>query len=194
MKLFHIILIILGTVILFFSLFCIIKAVSYENSNKTLSSEIIKQDKEEITTSLHIDSMEEVKESLDTTILNSSRDSDEQWEFLKDFAILINYADVQGYKLTVGELYRTMYQQRHYIKVGLSQTYNSRHLKRRAGDLNLFINGKFCGYSNDRECQEAYKDLGSYWKSLNPKNVWGGDWKSIVDEPHFERGYKERKY
>ena len=104
--------------------------------------------------------------------------SDEQWEFLKDYALLIQYAEAQGYKLTAGELYRTMYQQKKYVRDGLSWTYNSYHLKRKAGDINLFIDNK---YKTDKQ---SYADLGTYWESLNPKNRWGG---RFNDSPHFER-------
>ncbi len=109
--------------------------------------------------------------------------SDEQWEFLKDYALLIQYAEDSGYKLTAGELYRTMYQQRKYVRDGLSWTYNSYHLKRKAGDFNLFINGKYITH------KEAYKPLGIYWESLSPKNRWGG---RFNDSPHMERMDRER--
>ncbi len=108
--------------------------------------------------------------------------SDEQWAFLKDTAKLIEYADELGYKVTGGELYRTMYQQRHYVAHGLSTTYNSKHLKRRAIDLNLFINGRY-----QQNCR-AYAILGDYWESLSPKNTWGGSWHTFKDCPHFQRG------
>jgi len=104
--------------------------------------------------------------------------SDEQWEFLKDYAKLIQWAERHGYKLTAGELYRTMYQQRYYVAKGLSWTYNSKHLKRKAGDLNLFIDGKYI------TSKEAYRPLGEYWESLDSKNRWGG---RFNDAPHFER-------
>jgi len=104
--------------------------------------------------------------------------SDQQWEFLKDYAQLIQYADSIGYKLTAGELYRTMYQQKRYVRDGLSWTYNSKHLTRKAGDVNLFVNGVY-----QTSC-EAYEVLGTYWESLDSKNRWGGRFK---DCPHFER-------
>jgi len=106
--------------------------------------------------------------------------SDEQWEFLKDVSKLIQYANENGYKLTGGELYRTMYQQRYYVANGLSWTYNSYHLKRLAIDLNLFVDGKYT-----TKCKD-YEPLGEYWESLNPKNKWGGSWHS-KDCPHLER-------
>ena len=107
--------------------------------------------------------------------------SDEQWKFLQDYAKLIEYAKDKGYKLTAGELYRTMYQQRYYVTHGLSWTYNSKHLRRKAGDLNLFIDGRYRTSCTD------YEALGSYWESLDVKNKWGGHWHSTKDCPHFER-------
>ncbi len=104
--------------------------------------------------------------------------SDDQWEFLKDYYKLLQYADDLGYKVTAGELYRTKYQQRRYIQQGLSWTMNSYHLKRKAGDLNLFINNKYI-----TNC-EGYDILGDYWESLSPSNRWGG---RFGDCPHFER-------
>ena len=104
--------------------------------------------------------------------------SDEQWEFLKDYAELIQYADMLGYKLTAGEIQRTMYQQRKYVRDGLSWTYNSYHLKRKAGDLNLFIDGRY------QTSKEAYRELAIFWEGLDPHNKWGG---RFNDAPHFER-------
>jgi len=107
--------------------------------------------------------------------------SDDQWKFLQDLSKLVDYADSLGYKLTGGELWRTMYQQRYNVAHGLSWTYNSKHLKRRAIDLNLFIDDRY------QQTCEAYEILGQYWESLDPKNRWGGSWKHTKDCPHFER-------
>lgn len=106
--------------------------------------------------------------------------SDTQWEFLKDVAKLINYADSLGYKLTGGELYRTKYQQKRYIKLGRSQTMNSKHLSRLAIDLNLFIDNNLTYEFED------FEPLGVYWESLNPNNKWGGRW-HFKDTNHFQR-------
>ena len=104
--------------------------------------------------------------------------SDEQWEFLKDVSKFIVYADEMGYKMTAGEMYRTMYQQRYYVAHGLSWTYNSKHLKRRAFDFNLFVNGKYV--TN----KENFQDLADYWESLSPKNRSGI---RFSDFGHIER-------
>lgn len=106
---------------------------------------------------------------------------DEQWEFLKDVAKLITFAEEQDVQLTAGEVYRTHYQQKHYISTGRSQTMKSMHLKRLAIDVNLFVDGNLTWE------HEAYKPLGDYWESLNSKNKWGGNWRSFKDVPHFQR-------
>jgi hypothetical protein len=95
-------------------------------------------------------------------------------------AQLITWAYDQGYELTLGEAYRTKAQQRAYVEQGKSSTMASRHLDRRAIDLNLFIDGVYQAKS------EAYRPLGEHWKTLHPGCVWGGDWKKPVDGNHFE--------
>lgn len=103
----------------------------------------------------------------------------EQSIFLKNIAKLILWAFENGYELTGGELQRTMYQQRKYIQEGKSKTLRSRHLSKKALDLNLFIDGKYVADT------DSHRPLGEYWKSLHPKNRWGGDWK-FKDGNHYE--------
>lgn len=105
----------------------------------------------------------------------------EQAAFLLDMCKLINHATEQGFTVTGGELARTVEQQQIHVKAGRSKTMNSIHLKRCAIDLNFFKDGKVVW---DRE---TLKDVGAYWESLNSKNRWGGNFKSLVDVPHFER-------
>lgn len=105
--------------------------------------------------------------------------SDKQWIFLQDIAKLIIYAAQIGVKLTGGELYRTMYQQRKHIKDGLSKTLKSKHLSRLAQDFNFFIDGKIV-YKH-----EKIEALGWYWESLRPTNKAGMFWK-WKDTPHFQ--------
>lgn len=118
-----------------------------------------------------------------TTSLN-----DQQFEFLKDIAKLINASVEFGYKITGGELKRTEYQQKHYVDIGLSLTMESDHLIAMALDLNVF-------YRDDTDKwiltydYDKIKPLGDFWKSLNPLNYWGGDFKSFKkkDAGHFAR-------
>lgn len=107
--------------------------------------------------------------------------SREQAAFLLDVCKLINYATEQGWMITGGELYRTPEQQEIYLKTGRSKTMASNHLKRCAVDLNFFKDGQLIWDKNQ------IAPLGAYWESLNEKNRWGGNFKSLVDVPHFER-------
>lgn len=105
----------------------------------------------------------------------------EQAAFLLDAAKLIQKATELGFTVTGGELARTPEQQAIYVKTGRSKTMASNHIKRCAIDLNFFRDGKLC-YDIP-----TLKPVGDYWESLNPKNSWGGNWKSFKDVPHFER-------
>ena len=105
----------------------------------------------------------------------------EQAAFLLDVCKLIQYATEQGFVVTGGELARTVEQQQIYVKSGRSKTMNSIHLKRCAIDLNFFKDGKLT-YDIP-----TLTPIGVYWEGLNPKNQWGGFWKSFKDVPHFER-------
>lgn len=105
----------------------------------------------------------------------------EQAAFLLDVCRLIQYATNEGFVVTGGELARTPEQQALHVKAGRSKTMNSIHLKRCAIDLNFFKNGKIIWDKT------ALAPLGNYWEKLHAKNRWGGNFKSLVDCPHFER-------
>ena len=107
--------------------------------------------------------------------------SQEQAAFLLDACKLIQYATEQGFVVTGGELARTVEQQAIYFKTGRSKTMDSIHLKRCAIDLNFFKDGKLVWDKNQ------IAPIGAYWESLNEKNRWGGNFKSLIDVPHFER-------
>jgi len=100
-----------------------------------------------------------------------------QQAFSRDLVQLLNRAFTLGYEVRIGEVERTIEQQKLYVSTGRSKTMNSNHLKKCAADLHFFKDGKIW-----------YPDeLGSFWESLNPLNSWGGNWKSFKDKPHFER-------
>ena len=105
----------------------------------------------------------------------------EQAAFLLDACKLILFATERGFLVTGGELARTPEQQAVYVKTGRSKTMQSNHLKRCAIDLNFFKDGKIIWD------KETLAPMGAYWESLNPKNRWGGNFRSLVDCPHFER-------
>lgn len=100
-----------------------------------------------------------------------------QEAFARDLASLINKAYDLGYKVRIGEVFRTPEQQKLYVETGRSKTFNSMHLKKCAADLHFFKNGELC----------YPRELGEYWQSLSPINSAGMFWKSFVDAPHFER-------
>lgn len=54
---------------------------------------------------------------------------------------------------------------------------DSQHLKKLAGDVNLFKDGKFLSKTED------HKIFGEYWESLHPNCRWGGRYK---DGNHYE--------
>jgi len=83
--------------------------------------------------------------------------------------------------VTAGEMWRSPEQQAIYFKTGRSKTMESKHLRRLAIDLNFFKDGELC-YN-----VETLRPVGQYWETLDPKNRWGGNFKSLKDVPHFER-------
>lgn len=118
--------------------------------------------------------------------------SDEQAEFTSDLCKLITFAKSLGFKVTLGEVERTEYQQAYYVAHGRSKTMLSMHLKKCAGDLNFYkiftpsiketwVNGM------GKDAIKILEPVGRYWESLNEKNEWGGFWTSFIDIPHFGR-------
>lgn len=100
--------------------------------------------------------------------------------FAKNVAILINHIYDMGYEVTFADAYRSPEAAAFYAKSGKGIA-NSLHCKRLAIDLNLFnSDGKYLLDKKD------YEPFGLYWKSLNPANKWGGDFKTLVDCVHFE--------
>ncbi|AMR79454.1 M15 family metallopeptidase [Cupriavidus nantongensis] len=79
---------------------------------------------------------------------------------------------------------RTAERQRELVKAGKSQTQNSRHLTGHAVDLGVLIDGKLTWDF------KVYKTLADIVKAhaarLGAPIVWGGDWKTLKDGPHFE--------
>jgi peptidoglycan L-alanyl-D-glutamate endopeptidase CwlK len=119
--------------------------------------------------------------------------TDEQWLFLQDVAKLIEHAKLLGYKITGGELWRTKEQQKIYYDTGKSKVKSAGyHGMRLAIDFNIFvmlpIPSTKWKLANKKESQA----LGDYWESLSDHNRWGGNYKSFIDAPHFERLRKPR--
>ncbi|MCC8380189.1 M15 family metallopeptidase [Xenorhabdus sp. PB30.3] len=101
--------------------------------------------------------------------------SEKQQLFAVKVAQLILWADERGYRVTLGEAYRTPEQAKRNAQQGTGIA-NSLHTQRLAVDLNLFIRGEYQTRS------EVYLPLGEYWESLG--GTWGGRF-SRPDGNHF---------
>jgi len=107
--------------------------------------------------------------------------SQQQQEFAKDIAKLIQFIFSSGYSCTLGEAFRTDEQAEIYAKKG-SGIKNSLHCQRLAIDLNLFSpNGEFLGATED------HRKFGDYWEGLDTCNKWGG---RFNDGNHYQRSLK----
>lgn len=129
----------------------------------------------------------------------------EQAKFLFDVGRLIAKIEESGLLATPGEMYRTDLQawvnsrpsdseliimhpdkslHRWTSKVGGVGSAASLHCRRLAVDFNFFIkNGEI-----PTSKRELLEPLGAFWESLDPKNRWGGNFKSRPgDVYHFER-------
>lgn len=104
------------------------------------------------------------------------------WEkqaiFAQNVALLLQFIHSKGYHATFGEAFRTAEQAKLNAQKGIG-TVDSLHCQRLAIDLNLINDeGIYLPDSHD------YALFGSYWKSLDKANVWGGDWRPSPLHPH----------
>lgn len=90
----------------------------------------------------------------------------------------------------VTEGLRTQARQRELVKAGASQTMNSRHLTGHALDVVALVGGQVrWDWPLYPKIAAAFKEAAA---ELKIPIVWGGDWKSLKDGPHFE--LDRRKY
>lgn len=74
--------------------------------------------------------------------------------------------------------------QARYVAGGKSETMNSRHLTGHAVDVVALVNGRASwSLPEYAKIAQAFKRA-AY--ELGIPIVWGGDWKRLVDGPHFE--------
>jgi peptidoglycan L-alanyl-D-glutamate endopeptidase CwlK len=88
------------------------------------------------------------------------------------------------YELLVVEGIRTLARQRELVAKGASKTLKSRHLTGHAVDLAPILDGEA------RWDWPLFAPLAAAMKraaeELDTRIVWGGDWRTFKDGPHFE--------
>lgn len=111
----------------------------------------------------------------------------QQFAFTLNTSKLIQFAYDNGYTMSYGDAYRDprLAVLNAVAGTGIRTTL---HTKRLALDLSLFKDGQLLVRS------EAYKIVGEYWKTLDPTNCWGGDFKDekghpVPDGNHFSSSY-----
>jgi hypothetical protein len=98
--------------------------------------------------------------------------------FANKVARLLNYAINNNIDIVIGEVARTIEQQKINVKNGVSKTLDSYHLKKCAIDILIFKNNIYSQNSDD------YKPLAIFWESLHENNRAGYFWG--WDLGHFE--------
>lgn len=86
---------------------------------------------------------------------------------------------------------RTVTEQKVLFRTGKSQTMNSRHLTGHAIDIVALVDGAVSW-----DFKPWYREIAATFKQaameLGIEIIWGGDWRSLIDGPHFE--LDRRKY
>lgn len=132
--------------------------------------------------------------------VRQKRLSEKQIRFSNMFAVFLTWAIANGYQFSIGEVFRPgglkfvcpkckkefeFLLQDVYIYMGRSKVRHSKHQDKLAVDIFLLEKGDFIT-SPIITLPSSYKPLGDFWKSLDLKNRWGGDFKGLVDPFHFE--------
>jgi len=85
---------------------------------------------------------------------------------------------------------RSKARQEQLVAAGASQTLNSRHIPGHAVDLGAWVDNQVdWSWPLYHKIAAAMKEAA---KELNVALVWGGDWRTFKDGPHFE--LDRRKY
>lgn len=98
--------------------------------------------------------------------------------------VIIEAAKNSPVDFEISETLRTKARQEQLFKAGATMTMNSRHLTGHAADIYCTVNDKV------RWDWPLYLKAANHIKAtakrLGIAIVWGGDWKSFKDGPHFE--------
>lgn len=114
-------------------------------------------------------------------------------------AVVIRAAEISDQSFIVTEGLRTIERQKKLVAAGASTTLRSRHLTGHAVDVAAFVDmdgsGDYTSGDNIRWDWPLYSRIASAMKGaafqLNIPIIWGGDWKTFKDGPHFELDRKQ---
>ena len=102
-------------------------------------------------------------------------------------AVIKRAIEITGVDFTVIEGLRSVERQRKLLNDGKSTTMNSRHITGHAVDM--------VPYPVDWNDIPRFETMATAMKTaaneLNIPLIWGGDWKSFYDAPHFELDRKK---
>lgn len=124
-------------------------------------------------------------------------------DFAYDVSRLIQYAVIEGFEVIIGEAQRlTDVQLLYYHKMRIegdednikmikvskanTTTLKSKHIDLLAIDLEFFKDGVWINGLANMKAKKIIQGIGDYWESLSPGYQWGGNWKSLIDVPHFQ--------
>lgn len=98
--------------------------------------------------------------------------------------LMVEVLSISPHDFGITEGLRTIEKQKEYVRTGKSQTMNSYHLKGKAVDIVVYKDGKATWEL------KYYKEVADIVKKIavekGLKITWGGDWKTLVDGPHFQ--------
>jgi|TARA_R110002153_G_scaffold17350_2_gene60205 peptidoglycan L-alanyl-D-glutamate endopeptidase CwlK len=97
-------------------------------------------------------------------------------------AVVKRAIEITGVDFTVIEGLRTVERQRTLLNDGKSTTMNSRHITGHAVDMVPWP----VDWNDLERFEVMSKAMKTAAEELNIPIVWGGDWKSFYDAPHFE--------
>jgi peptidoglycan L-alanyl-D-glutamate endopeptidase CwlK len=96
--------------------------------------------------------------------------------------------EISTIDFTVLEGLRTPERQKALLEAGASQTLNSRHITGHAVDLGAWVDNQVdWSWPLYHKIATAMKDAA---KQEGVSIVWGGDWRTFKDGPHFELNRK----
>lgn len=87
---------------------------------------------------------------------------------------------------TVIEGLRTRERQTQLVKEGFSKTMDSKHLVGRAVDIIPYPIPKDWGEYKNQQWKDIADAMKTAAREQGIRLIWGGDWRSFVDKPHYE--------